>query len=260
MKRPLAALAVIIGLLVIVPSPAIAITDGTPDTSNRFPFVGLLAFRDADGEYMHRCSGTLLTPTVVLTASHCTDGTSIVHAYFSFQVPDDFRENPVGVLGTPHTNPLYNPNTLDNDASVVVLSTPVSLGTYPVLPHEGLLSELKAAHEIQDDVFANVGYGVLNGSPPPILLDNEDRWYSTSPYGGLTQNNLHLQGNHQATGQGGTCFGDSGGPHFWEDSLILVSVTSWGDAICHSLDMTQRTDIPSVLDWLREEFGVVSPA
>ena len=168
MKRPLAALAVIIGLLVIVPSPAIAITDGTPDTSNRFPFVGLLAFRDADGEYMHRCSGTLLTPTIVLTASHCTDGTSIVHAYFSFQVPDDFRENPVGVLGTPHTNPLYN--------------------------------------------------------------------------------------------QGGTCFGDSGGPHFWEDSLILVSVTSWGDAICHSLDMTQRTDIPSVLDWLREEFGVVSPA
>ena len=260
MKRPLAALAAIIGLLVIVPSSAIAITDGTPDTSNRYPFVGLLAFRDADGEYMHRCSGTLLTPTVVLTASHCTDGTSVVHAYFSFQVPDDFRENPVGVLGTPHTNPLYNPKTLDNDASVVVLSTPVSLGTYPVLPHEGLLSELKAAHEIQDDVFANVGYGVLNGSPPPILLDNEDRWYSTSPYGGLTQNNLHLHGNHQATGQGGTCFGDSGGPHFWEDSLILVSVTSWGDAICHSLDMTQRTDIPSVLDWLHEEFGVVSPA
>jgi secreted trypsin-like serine protease len=260
MKKLLAALAAIIGLLVILPSPAIAITDGTPDTGNRYPFVGLLAFRDADGEYMHRCSGTLLTERIVLTASHCTDGTSVVHAYFSFQVPDDFRENPVGVLGTPHTNPLYNPNTLDNDASVVVLSSPISLGTYPVLPHEGLLSELKAAHEIQDDVFVNVGYGVLNGSPPPILVDNEDRWYSTSPYGGLTQNNLHLQGNHRATGQGGTCFGDSGGPHFWEDSLILVSVTSWGDAICHSLDMTQRTDIPSVLDWLREEFGVVPPA
>jgi secreted trypsin-like serine protease len=260
MKKLLPALAAIIGLLVILPSPAIAITDGTPDTGNRFPFVGLLAFRDADGEYMHRCSGTLLTPTIVLTASHCTDGTSVVHAYFSFQVPDDFRESPVGVVGTPHTNPLYNPNTLDNDASVVVLSTPVSLGTYPVLPHEGLLRELKAAHEIQDDVFVNVGYGVLNGSPPPTLVANEDRWYSTSPFGGLTQNNLHLQGNHRATDQGGTCFGDSGGPHFWEDSLVLVSVTSWGDAICHSLDMTQRTDIPSVLDWLREEFGVVPAA
>jgi Trypsin len=99
----------------------------------------------------------------------------------------------------------------------------------------------------------------LNGSPPPILVDNEDRWFSTSPYGGLTQNNLHLQGNHQATGLGGTCFGDSGGPHFWGDTLVLVSVTSWGDAICHTLDMTQRTDIPSVLDWLADEFGVVPP-
>lgn len=39
-----------------------------------------------------------------------------------------------------------------------------------------------------------------------------------SPSGGLTQNNLHLQQNHNATGQGGTCFGDSGGPHFWKDT------------------------------------------
>jgi secreted trypsin-like serine protease len=260
MKKLLSALVAVTGLLLILPSPAIAITDGAPDTGNRYPFVGLLAFRDADGEYMHRCSGTLLTPTIVLTASHCTDGTSIVHAYFSFQVPDDFRENPVGVLGTPHTNPLYNPRTLANDASVVELSSPVSLATYPVLAPEGLLSELKRSHEIQDDVFVNVGYGVLNGWPPPILEDNEDRWFSTSPFGGLTRNNLHLQGNHRATGLGGTCFGDSGGPHFWEDTLTIVSVTSWGDAICHSNDMTQRTDIPSVLDWLSEEFGVVPSA
>jgi hypothetical protein len=102
----------------------------------------------------------------------------------------------------------------------------------------------------------NVGYGLREGSPPPNLQDNEDRWYSTSPYGGLTQNNLHLLQNEQATGEGGTCFGDSGGPHFWEDTLLLVSVTSWGDAICRSNDMTQRVDIASVLDWLAAEFGV----
>jgi secreted trypsin-like serine protease len=57
---------------------------------------------------------------------------------------------------------------------------------------------------------------------------------------------------------GGACFGDSGGPHLWNDTLILVSVTSWGDANCRSNDQTQRTDIASVLDWL-EGFGV-SPA
>jgi Trypsin len=136
----------------------------------------------------------------------------------------------------------------------------VVLGSYPQLPDEGFLTNLKAAHEIQDDTFVNVGYGLLNGAPPPVLVNNEDRWYSTSPYGGLNQNNLHLQSNHNATGQGGTCFGDSGGPHFWKDTLMLVSVTSWGDAICRSLDMTQRTDLASVLDWLEDEFGVTPPA
>jgi len=55
---------------------------------------------------------------------------------------------------------------------------------YPVLAPEGFLSDLKAAHEIQDDTLVNVGYGLLDGWPPPNLQDNEDRWYSTSPYRG----------------------------------------------------------------------------
>jgi secreted trypsin-like serine protease len=60
----------------------------------------------------------------VLTASHCTDGTSIVHAYFSYQVPDDFRTNPTGAVGTPYTHPDYNPLTINNDVGVVKLAAP----------------------------------------------------------------------------------------------------------------------------------------
>jgi secreted trypsin-like serine protease len=239
----------------LVPGSAGAITGGQKDTKNLYPFVGLLAFYDEDGEYMHRCSGTLISPTVVLTAAHCTDGTATAYAYFQVDVPDDFRENPTGISGITYTHPDYNPNTLDNDVGVVVLDKAVRLREYPVLAPEGFLSELKAEGEIQDDTFVNVGYGLLEGSPPPNLQDNESRWYSTSPYRGLTQNNLHLLQNTSATGQGGTCFGDSGGPHFWMDTLIIVSVTSWGDAICRSNDMTQRIDTASVLDWLAG-FGV----
>jgi secreted trypsin-like serine protease len=242
-------------LCVIVPGTAGAITNGQKDTQNRYPFVGLLAFYDEDEEYMHRCSGTLISPIVVLTAAHCTDGTAFAYAYFQVEVPDDFRENPTGNLGTTHTHPDYNPNTLDNDVGVVLLDRAVNLNRYPVLSPEGFLSDLKAEHEIMDDIFVNVGYGLLNGWPPPNLQDNEDRWFSTSPYRGLTKNNLHLHQNPVATGQGGTCFGDSGGPHFWKNTLIIVSVTSWGDAICRSNDMTQRTDLASVLDWLAG-FGV----
>jgi secreted trypsin-like serine protease len=243
-------------LCVLLPASAGAITYGQKDTQNLYPFVGLLAFYDEEGEYMHRCSGTLISPTVVLTAAHCTEGTTTAYAYFSVEVPDDFRENPTGRVGTTYTHPDYNPNTLDNDVGVVVLEKPVRLREYPVLAPEGFLSDLKAAGEIQDDTFVNVGYGLLEGSPPPNLQPNEDRWFSTSPYKGLTRNNLHLLQNPEATDQGGTCFGDSGGPHFWEDTLIIVSVTSWGDAVCRSNDMTQRVDIASVLDWLEEEFGI----
>jgi secreted trypsin-like serine protease len=245
-------------LLILVPGAADAITNGQEDVGNDYPFVGLLAFYDSDGEYVHRCTGTLISPTVVLTAAHCTDGTATAYAYFSVEVPDDFRENPTGISGATYTHPDYNPNTLTPDVGVVVLEEPVTLSEYPVLAPEGFLSDLKANREILDDTFVNVGYGLLEGWPPPDLQDNETRYFSTSPYRGLTPNNLHLLQASAATGQGGTCFGDSGGPHFWEDTLIIVSVTSWGDAICRAHDMTQRVDIASVLSWLEEEFGVTS--
>jgi hypothetical protein len=71
-------------------------------------FVGLLAFYDDEGDYMHRCSGTLLSPTVVLTEAHCTEGTATAYAYCQVEVPDDFRENPTGLLGTTYTHPDYD--------------------------------------------------------------------------------------------------------------------------------------------------------
>jgi secreted trypsin-like serine protease len=253
-------LAVAVGLLLfaLVPGSAGGITNGQKDTQNRYPFVGLLAFYDGEGAYSHRCTGTLISPTVVLTAAHCTEGTATAYAYFSVEVPDDFRENPTGVLGTTFTHPDFSTN-LRNDVGVVLLGQGVTLSRYPVLAPEGFLSDLKDAHEIQDDTFVAVGYGLLDGWPPPNLVTNEDRWYVSSPYGGLKKNNLHLLQNPVSTDLGGTCFGDSGGPHFWQDTLIIASVTSWGDAVCRSNDQTQRIDIPSVLDWLQEEFGVTPP-
>jgi secreted trypsin-like serine protease len=238
-------------LFALVPTSASAITgESVEDWANQYPFVGMLAFYDEDGSYMWRCSGTLMSETVVLTASHCTYGTSAARVYFDVEVTDDFRNDPKkGKTGTPVTHPAYNPNTLDNDVAVVVLDKSVKLKEYPVLPAEGFLSDLKDAGEIDDDVFVAVGYGGHDTWPPPNLVFDLIRRSTSSPYGGLTQNNLHVQQNPNVA-DGGTCGGDSGGPHFWQDTLTLVSVTSWGDVNCRSNDMTQRTDLASVLDFL----------
>jgi secreted trypsin-like serine protease len=58
---------------------------------------------------------------------------------------------------------------------------------------------------------------------------------------------------NQATDDGGTCGGDSGGPAFWTEpdgNEILVGITSWGDPYCISTGFNYRVDIPETLDFI----------
>ena len=103
MRKTLTAVAVSI-LMVVLPTTANAITNGQLD-GNAHPFVGMLTFYDASGTYLHRCTGTLMSETVVLTASHCTDGTSSARVYFDSEVTSDYRNGQGGIEGTPFTHP-----------------------------------------------------------------------------------------------------------------------------------------------------------
>ena len=232
--------------------PAGAIVDGVPDGDGH-PMVGAVV-GEFDGVKDWFCSGTLIAPKVFLTAGHCTevfDAYGLEDAWVTFDPVFDADASKFW-HGTWITHPAYSPNTLANDVGLIILDKAVKKVTPATLPTLKLLDQMKRDGTIDDELYKNVGYGgtaEFTGGPPTVTYDGIRR-VSYSPYGSLTQGNLHLQSNSNEPDTGGTCFGDSGGPHFYGDSLLLVSVTSWGDAICRSNDMTQRVDIRSVQDFL----------
>jgi len=126
------------------------------------PYVGLVVFYNADGTVVQRCSGSLISPTKLVTAGACVDAAAVsARVYFQQGAGANFDPNtgvdPVtgypttcaaGTLGTlcATSSSLHNygfanfagyPNT--HDAGVVILDQPVALPKYGQLPTAGLL-------------------------------------------------------------------------------------------------------------------------
>jgi trypsin len=283
MRKQILAAAILLAAVtgLAVSAPAIASTGGDAD-GNRHPDVGVIVFYDADGRF--RCSATLVSPTVVLTAAHCTQGTlgkTLVafDSVIALQPPSPFpvAANPAAgytaaelaaagyLSGVAYTHPDYSNFTdLDNwnDVGVIVLDQPVaSFGTgYPALAPVGTLDAIKTS-DLSKTLFTAVGYGTEVRKPdsgpqkPQPMSYPLIRRYVDMPGQKLTPQILQTNGNpNDNRGTGGTCFGDSGGPVFLADRL--VAVTSYGyTSNCRYLGGYQRIDIPSVDTWLAT-FGV----
>lgn len=254
MRRKWIVLALVIILSLALVPAAQAITFGEPD-GNAHPNVGAMIM-EYNGEYYFICSGTLIDPQVFLTAAHCT----AVPAAYGVD-PNDvfvtFESDIFGAAllrGTYYTNPAYGHDMHDlNDIAVIVLDEPVFDITPAELPPLGLLDEMKADKELKDQEFVAVGYGELRedktGGPHALTGDYGVRYFAEQTFLALKPYWLQISMN-PSTDSGGTCYGDSGGPHFLGDSNLVVSITVTGDAWCRATDVTYRLDTDSAQGFL----------
>src|SRR4051795_111100 len=247
MKMLFAGIVVIIGCLLPAAS-ASAITNGAPD-GNRHPEVGALLAQQAfsDGTWAE-CTGTLIAPTVFLTAAHCDEGVSRVNVTF-----DSSYVYPKGATfaGSWHADPTYDQSQSNpHDIAVVVLDKAVKIGPAR-LPSAGSLGSLSSSQQ-----FTSAGYGaqaVNNGPGGKTYTYTDVRFYSVGTLNSITPSWLRISQN-ASHGDGGTCYGDSGGPNFLgagsSETNILAATTITGDTACRSTNVDYRLDTPSARSFL----------
>jgi len=237
-----------------------SITYGELD-ADRHPMVGLMIAQDADGNPLWRCSGTLLSPTVFLTAGHCTEAPAAhVEIWFDADVESGIPGNGYpftgDVGGTPWVHPDYNPAAFFlADVGVVVLDEPFTVAEYGELPELDQLDALAKRRGRQNTSFTAVGYGLQRINP--VFVEAERVRMLATPRlvqinaPGFTGDFSLLLSNNASTG--GTCFGDSGGPNFLGDGLIVAGVTSFGiNGNCAGTGGVYRMDRAAPLEWVQD--------
>jgi hypothetical protein len=250
-RKPMRKSIVVFSILVLVlllTVPAAAITYGQPD-GQRHPFVGALVGTFGDQTYPY-CSGTLVAPTVFLTAAHCDIGAETVYVTFDTQ----YTAKSKLISGTFHGDPLYSQTQSDpHDIAVVVFDKPIKKLTPAQLPTLNQFDQLP-----KDQKFTSVGYGgqeAINQPGGPVIAYLDMREYSVGTLNAINKAWLRISQN-PAKDDGGTCYGDSGGPNFLgagdEETNIVAGITITGDALCRATNVTYRTDSASARNFLRD--------
>jgi Trypsin len=274
-------LALTAGALFVMSFPVKAITYGFIDSNNTYSNVGAFVVKSSTtGEIFPICSGTMITSNVFLTASHCTDYYNKVlapqgftaYASLDASIPfGDLTSNKTKLLAVSYvvTNPNFNQSQSDSgDIGALILRNSVRGVTPATLPSCGLLDQLAAQNGLKSAVFTPVGYGVQNrvvGGGVPYFQDLNPipRMYAFSSFNSLNGGYIRLSQN-PSTGNGGTCFGDSGGPNFFNlnGQQLLAAITITGDSVCRSTNVDYRLDTSSAqgfLAYVNGAYGTTIP-
>lgn len=169
----------------------------------------------------------------------------------------------------------------DGDVAALLLNTdPASphppVGTLPTpaeLPRAHLLDEVAATDGLKGQRFSVVGYGAtdvffasdFHPSPsftgqPKFRNPSGYRHIASGEFLALPAGRAYITlSMNPSTGDGGGCFGDSGGPNFLGDTRVIAAITSTGDAMCRATNVAYRLDSDSAQSFFRlveQKWGV----
>ncbi len=267
---------VVFAMTVMTVAPASAVTNGELD-GNGHPQV-VLVLMEVNGAPAFRCTGTLIAPTFVVTAGHCAGapGEFSGMRVFTESNVDQGRLNgtnnyPFG--GGPNSveairwasHPLYPTAPFYvHDVGMIELAQPIN-APYASLPAVDSLDVLANQRGQQDVTFTSVGYGLqaaqLNNPTPQahtvgvrVRMVSHPKLDQINVPGQIGDFALLLSNN---TKTGGTCFGDSGGPNFLNNSNTIAAVTSFGkNNNCAGTGGVFRLDRQNVQDFINDFMGL----
>lgn len=241
-----------------------AIIGGATAPVGTFGMMAFISYVDPDTGDGFICSGTVISPNVVLTAGHCgedtTTGTVYQAANYAVATGSldwtDANTRQVSGVSNVVVDPDFDPSTLDADATLLVLTTPT---TAPVIP----LATTDAADFVLLDAGARAdvaGWGnTVSGQTPDLL-----QWGTT-----VVQRWTYCQAQAAAADQpfdatrqvcaidlptlaDGTCEGDSGGPLLAkrpDGTWVEIGITSSGPADCNTAQPDDFTRTDSMSGW-----------
>jgi hypothetical protein len=239
-------------------SQSTPIINGIPDHSEEHRAVVFTKTHASGSSWVYYCSGTLIAPTVVMTAAHCAEGWEpgeyLVH--FGFD-SSDFEDRYVSEI-------IYHPNwdfdlftTIGNDIALLRLTAPAPLGINPI-PH--LPANLAITRSDIGMPVEYVGFGEdEDGHLGTKLTIGLPLWDVCTTSGGCTgTGGAPLAANticHSRADGGGTCSGDSGGPAFVERGGVeyVAGITSYGDSNCSSYGCSTKVDVFE--SWINDFIG-----
>jgi V8-like Glu-specific endopeptidase len=227
-------------------APAGAIVGGAPDSSH--PYVGLLD-NGSEG-----CSGTLISPRVVVTAAHCFSGAASkwgtdqgrAKIRVTFDQQGIFNADRTSYFGAYYSDPAFcspcGPGGTrfdSHDVAVVILDSSVSMPAYGSLPTAGFDSSLPT-----NTALDLVGYGVQSFLKPnvPDLNAVFTRYAASAKLVSVDSEFLKVSSAQ--------CFGDSGGPVFLAGTNQMVAEVSYSsNPLCNGVAYDYRLD-GDALGWI----------